>query len=161
MFWLVMTSSGFLGLAISFTSMWFLHQTGATTYRTAHSIIMLLIYVDDIVLTGNDPKHICIEFAGSAKGIAISQRMYLINLPDETSTLLGTKLVSSLLSGIIVFGLLLHHPDVAIRVRGYRSPTSSGFKASGGSTDLNHWWNVLNKSELLLNIRRKIKGSMG
>lgn len=32
-FWLVMTFSGFLGLAISFTSMWFLHQTGATTYR--------------------------------------------------------------------------------------------------------------------------------
>ena len=32
-FWLVMTLSGFLGLAISFTSMWFLHQTGATTYR--------------------------------------------------------------------------------------------------------------------------------
>ncbi|MCL7049022.1 hypothetical protein MKW94_024112 [Papaver nudicaule] len=33
-FWLVMTSSGVLGLAISFTSMWFLHQTGATTYRS-------------------------------------------------------------------------------------------------------------------------------
>ncbi|GFP97617.1 gdp-mannose transporter gonst1 [Phtheirospermum japonicum] len=32
-FWLVMTFSGLLGLAISFTSMWFLHQTGATTYR--------------------------------------------------------------------------------------------------------------------------------
>ncbi|PHU03127.1 GDP-mannose transporter GONST1, partial [Capsicum chinense] len=32
-FWLVTTFSGFLGLAISFTSMWFLHQTSATTYR--------------------------------------------------------------------------------------------------------------------------------
>nr|XP_017228288.1 PREDICTED: GDP-mannose transporter GONST1-like isoform X1 [Daucus carota subsp. sativus] len=32
-FWLVITLSGFLGLAISFTSMWFLHQTSATTYR--------------------------------------------------------------------------------------------------------------------------------
>jgi GDP-mannose transporter len=32
-FWMVMTLSGLLGLAISFTSMWFLHQTGATTYR--------------------------------------------------------------------------------------------------------------------------------
>lgn len=32
-FWFVMTLSGLLGLAISFTSMWFLHQTGATTYR--------------------------------------------------------------------------------------------------------------------------------
>ena len=33
-FWFVVTLSGFLGLAISFTSMWFLHQTGATTYRS-------------------------------------------------------------------------------------------------------------------------------
>ncbi|KAH6774861.1 golgi nucleotide sugar transporter 1 [Perilla frutescens var. hirtella] len=35
-FWIVMTFSGFLGLAISFTSMWFLHQTGATTYRNSN-----------------------------------------------------------------------------------------------------------------------------
>jgi hypothetical protein len=33
MFWLVITASGVLGLAISFTSMWFLRQTSATTYR--------------------------------------------------------------------------------------------------------------------------------
>ncbi|CAN1808964.1 GDP-mannose transporter GONST2 [Linum perenne] len=33
MFWVVATLSGLLGLAISFTSMWFLHQTGPTTYR--------------------------------------------------------------------------------------------------------------------------------
>ncbi|KAH9317276.1 hypothetical protein KI387_019045, partial [Taxus chinensis] len=32
MFIFVATFSGFLGLAISFTSMWFLHQTGPTTY---------------------------------------------------------------------------------------------------------------------------------
>jgi hypothetical protein len=32
-FWVVITASGVLGLAISFTSMWFLHQTSATTYR--------------------------------------------------------------------------------------------------------------------------------
>lgn len=32
-FWVVATASGLLGLAISFTSMWFLHQTGPTTYR--------------------------------------------------------------------------------------------------------------------------------
>jgi hypothetical protein len=32
-FWLVITGSGVLGLGISFTSMWFLHQTSATTYR--------------------------------------------------------------------------------------------------------------------------------
>ncbi|KAK2641517.1 hypothetical protein Ddye_023280 [Dipteronia dyeriana] len=33
MFWVFATASGFLGLAISFTSMWFLQQTGPTTYR--------------------------------------------------------------------------------------------------------------------------------
>ncbi|XP_065878695.1 GDP-mannose transporter GONST2-like isoform X2 [Euphorbia lathyris] len=34
MFWVAATLSGVLGLAISFTSMWFLHQTGPTTYRS-------------------------------------------------------------------------------------------------------------------------------
>lgn len=33
MFWVFATASGLLGLSISFTSMWFLHQTGPTTYR--------------------------------------------------------------------------------------------------------------------------------
>nr|GMD14106.1 GDP-mannose transporter GONST2-like isoform X1 [Ipomoea batatas] len=33
MFWVAATASGVLGLAISFTSMWFLNQTGPTTYR--------------------------------------------------------------------------------------------------------------------------------
>ncbi|XVF68943.1 hypothetical protein PTKIN_Ptkin11bG0041700 [Pterospermum kingtungense] len=33
MFWVAATASGFLGLAITFTSMWFLRQTGPTTYR--------------------------------------------------------------------------------------------------------------------------------
>jgi hypothetical protein len=33
MFWVVATASGLLGLAISFSSVWFLHQTGPTTYR--------------------------------------------------------------------------------------------------------------------------------
>lgn len=37
-FWLVITLSGFLGLAISFTSMWFLHQSGATTYSLVGSL---------------------------------------------------------------------------------------------------------------------------
>ncbi|XP_057433133.1 GDP-mannose transporter GONST2-like isoform X2 [Lotus japonicus] len=32
MFWVFATASGLLGLSISFTSMWFLHQTGPTTY---------------------------------------------------------------------------------------------------------------------------------
>lgn len=33
MFWVIATASGLLGLAISFTSMWFLNQTSPTTYR--------------------------------------------------------------------------------------------------------------------------------
>lgn len=33
MFWVVVTVSGLLGLAISFTSMWFMHQTSPTTHR--------------------------------------------------------------------------------------------------------------------------------
>ncbi|KAH7442886.1 hypothetical protein KP509_02G005800 [Ceratopteris richardii] len=33
MFWFVSTLTGFVGLAISFTSMWFLKETGPTTYR--------------------------------------------------------------------------------------------------------------------------------
>ncbi|KAL8527380.1 hypothetical protein ACS0TY_005299 [Phlomoides rotata] len=37
-FWVVVTFSGFLGLGISFTSMWFLHQTGATTYSLVGSL---------------------------------------------------------------------------------------------------------------------------
>uniref|UniRef100_A0A0A0LY81 Sugar phosphate transporter domain-containing protein n=1 Tax=Cucumis sativus TaxID=3659 RepID=A0A0A0LY81_CUCSA len=39
-FWVIATASGLLGLAISFTSMWFLHQTGPTTYRYSHFIII-------------------------------------------------------------------------------------------------------------------------
>nr|CAB3481822.1 unnamed protein product [Digitaria exilis] len=40
-FWLVITASGVLGLGISFTSMWFLHQTSATTYRYQNSLSIL------------------------------------------------------------------------------------------------------------------------
>ncbi|GAB2283153.1 GDP-mannose transporter gonst1 [Dionaea muscipula] len=50
MFWLVITMSGFLGLAISFTSMWFLHQTGATTYSLVGSLNKIPISVAGIVL---------------------------------------------------------------------------------------------------------------
>ncbi|XP_043715317.1 GDP-mannose transporter GONST1-like [Telopea speciosissima] len=50
MFWLVMTSSGFLGLAISFTSMWFLHQTGATTYSLVGSLNKIPLSIAGILL---------------------------------------------------------------------------------------------------------------
>ncbi|KAK4785106.1 hypothetical protein SAY86_001795 [Trapa natans] len=49
-FWLVMTFSGILGLAISFTSMWFLHQTGATTYSLVGSLNKIPLSVTGIVL---------------------------------------------------------------------------------------------------------------
>ncbi|KAG5019434.1 hypothetical protein AAZX31_06G146600 [Glycine max] len=49
-FWLVMTFSGFLGLAISFTSMWFLHQTGATTYSLVGSLNKIPLSIAGILL---------------------------------------------------------------------------------------------------------------
>ncbi|KAK6235016.1 hypothetical protein SCA6_010353 [Theobroma cacao] len=50
MFWVVATASGLLGLAISFTSMWFLHQTGPTTYSLVGSLNKIPISVASIVL---------------------------------------------------------------------------------------------------------------
>ncbi|KAL6563736.1 GDP-mannose transporter gonst1 [Orobanche gracilis] len=49
-FWMVMTFSGLLGLAISFTSMWFLHQTGATTYSLVGSLNKIPLSVTGILL---------------------------------------------------------------------------------------------------------------
>ncbi|KAE8655912.1 GDP-mannose transporter GONST1 [Hibiscus syriacus] len=49
-FWLVTTLSGFLGLAISFTSMWFLHQAGATTYSLVGSLNKIPLSIAGIVL---------------------------------------------------------------------------------------------------------------
>ncbi|KAJ8765321.1 hypothetical protein K2173_012018 [Erythroxylum novogranatense] len=49
-FWLVMTLSGVLGMAISFTSMWFLHQTGATTYSLVGSLNKIPLSVAGILL---------------------------------------------------------------------------------------------------------------
>ncbi|KAL6856957.1 hypothetical protein ACP4OV_018339 [Aristida adscensionis] len=49
-FWLVITASGVLGLAISFTSMWFLHQTSATTYSLVGSLNKIPLSIAGIVL---------------------------------------------------------------------------------------------------------------
>ncbi|XP_062172027.1 GDP-mannose transporter GONST2-like [Alnus glutinosa] len=49
MFWAVATASGFLGLAISFTSMWFLHQTGPTTYSLVGSLNKIPISIAGLV----------------------------------------------------------------------------------------------------------------
>ncbi|XP_078152550.1 golgi nucleotide sugar transporter 1 isoform X1 [Carex rostrata] len=50
MFWIVITSSGFMGLAISFTSMWFLHQTSATTYSLVGSLNKIPLSLAGILL---------------------------------------------------------------------------------------------------------------
>ncbi|GLT81692.1 hypothetical protein SLE2022_001280 [Rubroshorea leprosula] len=50
MFWVAATASGLLGLAISFTSMWFLHQTGPTTYSLVGSLNKIPISVAGVVL---------------------------------------------------------------------------------------------------------------
>lgn len=49
-FWVVATASGFIGLAISFTSMWFLHQTGPTTYSLVGSLNKIPISIAGLVL---------------------------------------------------------------------------------------------------------------
>ncbi|KAK3120816.1 hypothetical protein QOZ80_8BG0642130 [Eleusine coracana subsp. coracana] len=49
-FWVVITASGVLGLAISFTSMWFLHQTSATTYSLVGSLNKIPLSVAGLVL---------------------------------------------------------------------------------------------------------------
>ncbi|XP_018827633.1 GDP-mannose transporter GONST1 isoform X2 [Juglans regia] len=49
-FWFVMTLSGVLGLAISFTSMWFLHQTGATTYSLVGSLNKIPLSIAGILI---------------------------------------------------------------------------------------------------------------
>ncbi|XBH83053.1 hypothetical protein VPH35_071575 [Triticum aestivum] len=49
-FWLVITASGVLGLAISFTSMWFLRQTSATTYSLVGSLNKIPLSIAGILL---------------------------------------------------------------------------------------------------------------
>ncbi|KAJ7553445.1 hypothetical protein O6H91_06G098300 [Diphasiastrum complanatum] len=49
-FWAVMTLSGLLGLAISFTSIWFLHQTSPTTYSLVGSLNKIPLSLAGILL---------------------------------------------------------------------------------------------------------------
>ncbi|KAL2608335.1 hypothetical protein R1flu_026908 [Riccia fluitans] len=50
MFWGVATLSGLLGLAISFTSMWFMHQTSPTTHSLVGSLNKIPLSLAGIVL---------------------------------------------------------------------------------------------------------------
>ncbi|XP_061373426.1 GDP-mannose transporter GONST2-like [Gastrolobium bilobum] len=49
-FWVVATASGLLGLSISFTSMWFLHQTGPTTYSLVGSLNKIPVSIAGILV---------------------------------------------------------------------------------------------------------------
>ncbi|KAL2956070.1 hypothetical protein AAZX31_18G064900 [Glycine max] len=49
-FWVVATASGLLGLSISFTSMWFLHQTSPTTYSLVGSLNKIPISIAGILV---------------------------------------------------------------------------------------------------------------
>lgn len=49
-FWTACTSSGLLGLSISFTSMWFLHQTSPTTYSLVGSLNKIPLSIAGIML---------------------------------------------------------------------------------------------------------------
>ncbi|KAH9327611.1 hypothetical protein KI387_007789, partial [Taxus chinensis] len=65
MFWVVATASGLLGLAISFSSMWFLHQTGPTTYSLVGSLNKIPLSVAGITLfkvPTNLPNMLSISF---------------------------------------------------------------------------------------------------
>ncbi|KAF1891397.1 hypothetical protein Lal_00017029 [Lupinus albus] len=50
LFWVAATASGLLGLSISFTSMWFLHQTGPTTYSLVGSLNKIPISIAGILV---------------------------------------------------------------------------------------------------------------
>ncbi|KAL3676010.1 hypothetical protein R1sor_025958 [Riccia sorocarpa] len=50
MFWVVATLSGLLGLAISFTSMWFMHQTSPTTHSLVGSLNKIPLSLAGILL---------------------------------------------------------------------------------------------------------------
>lgn len=50
MFWVVATASGLFGLAISFTSVWFLHQTGPTTYSLVGSLNKIPISIAGLLV---------------------------------------------------------------------------------------------------------------
>eukprot|EP00270_Netrium_digitus_P000195 TRINITY_DN10200_c0_g1_i1.p1 TRINITY_DN10200_c0_g1~~TRINITY_DN10200_c0_g1_i1.p1 ORF type:complete len:419 (-),score=108.92 TRINITY_DN10200_c0_g1_i1:74-1330(-) len=49
-FWFIATLSGMLGLAISFTSMWFLHQTSPTTYSLVGSLNKIPLSIAGMIL---------------------------------------------------------------------------------------------------------------
>jgi len=92
MFWVVATASGLLGLAISFSSVWFLHQTGPTTYRWDNSTNLIVstenVYMKGRNMHSSDNSKVLITFVlffslvGSLNKIPISVAgILLFNAP--------------------------------------------------------------------------------
>lgn len=109
MFWVVATASGLLGLAISFSSVWFLHQTGPTTYRWDYSTNLIVstenIYIKERKMHSCDTSKVLITFVflfslvGSLNKIPISVAgILLFNVPVSVENFCS-----------IVFGKYLFH----------------------------------------------------
>lgn len=79
-------------------------------HSTTGKIVILIVYVDDIIFTGDDEgelkvlkkfharelevKDLGMEFARSKKGIFVTQRKFVLDLLEETN-LLGCKPVET------------------------------------------------------------------
>ena len=109
MFWVVATASGLLGLAISFSSVWFLHQTGPTTYRWDNSTNLIVstenVYMKGRNMHSSDNSKVLITFVlffslvGSLNKIPISVAgILLFNAPVSVENFCS-----------IVFGKNLFH----------------------------------------------------
>lgn len=133
MFWVIATASGLLGLAISFTSMWFLNQTSPTTYRCnmplqicrlvhANCLKRLFIAWDRVLNTDDEllqTKEISLEFAMSFEAMEWSfSSMHSIPMyPFLLLTHCIRSLVGSLnkipisIAGLMLFNVPLNLPN--------------------------------------------------
>ncbi|XVF05363.1 hypothetical protein REPUB_Repub05bG0165600 [Reevesia pubescens] len=83
MFWVVATASGLLGLAISFTSMWFLHQTGPTTYRFLEQDSHLYSWYRVVQSSTQCTKHVQHTFWFICRNIVCQSQNVMILEPDH------------------------------------------------------------------------------
>ncbi|CAI6010639.1 unnamed protein product [Closterium sp. NIES-65] len=86
-FWVAVTLSGLLGLAISFTSMWFLHQTSPTTYSLVGSLNKIPLSLFGIILF-NAPTNPPTLLVGSLNKIPLSLfGIILFNAPTNAANI--------------------------------------------------------------------------